>query len=98
MLFYNFFSTFVSMKSKLFEESPETAKTSAERWVRIFPDRGEGYQLYDALLERIIGRILFDSKGNWIYDGTVLNIEEQEEVAGFINGNQKEMNNLISSL
>jgi hypothetical protein len=98
MLFYNFFSTFVSMKSKLFEERPETAKTSAKRWVRIFPDRGEGYQLYDALQERIIGRILFDAEGNWIYDGTVLNIEEQEEVAGFINVNQKEMNNLISSL
>jgi hypothetical protein len=86
------------MKSKLFNEQPETAKTSAERWVLIFPDLGEGYQLYDALEERTIGRILFDADGNWIYDGTALNIGEQEEVAGFISGNQKEMNELIRDL
>jgi hypothetical protein len=86
------------MKSRLFEEKPKTAKTSAERWVRIFPDRGDGYQLYDALQERNIGRLLFDADGNWIYDGTVLNIAEQEEVAGFISGNQKEMDNLIKGL
>jgi hypothetical protein len=86
------------MKSRLFEEKPKTAKTSAERWVRIFPDRGDGYQLYDALQERNIGRLLFDADGNWIYDGTVLNIAEQEEVAGFISGNQKEMHNLIKGL
>jgi len=83
------------MKSKLFEEQPETAKTCAERWVRIFPDRGEGYQLYDALQERNIGRILFDADSNWIYDGNTLDIDEQEEVAGFISGNHKEMDNLI---
>jgi len=86
------------MKSKLFEDKPETAKTSAERWVRIFPDQGEGYQLHDALQEQNIGRILFDADANWIYDGTALNIEEQEEVAGFISGNQKEMNDLIRDL
>lgn len=86
------------MKSKLFEEKPETAKTSAERWVRIFPDRGEGYQLYDALQERNIGRVLFDADGHWIYDGSALSIEEQEDIAGFISGNQKEMNELISNL
>ena len=96
--FYNFLFTFVSMKSKLFEEKPKTAKTSAERWVRIFPDRGDGYQLYDALQERTIGRVLFDAEGNWIYDGNLLTVEEQEEVAGFINGNQKEMNELIRDL
>lgn len=86
------------MRSKLFEEKPETAKTSAERWVRIYPDRGEGYKLYDALQERPIGRMLFDADGNWIYDGSVLTIEEQEELAGVIGGNQKEMDNLIKSL
>jgi hypothetical protein len=96
--FYNFLLTFVSMKSRLFEEKPKTAKTSAERWVRIFPDQGDGYQLYDALQERTIGRILFDADGNWIYDGTVLNIAEQEEVAGFLSGYQKEMNDLIRNL
>ncbi|RFZ85190.1 hypothetical protein DYU05_06200 [Mucilaginibacter terrenus] len=86
------------MKSKLIEEKPETAKTSANRWVRIFPDQGDGYPLYDALQECNIGRILFDADGNWIYDGTALNIEEQEEIAGAISGNQKEMDDLIKSI
>jgi hypothetical protein len=86
------------MKSKLFEEKLKTAQTSAERWIRIFPDRGEGYQLYDALGERSIGRILFDAAANWIYDGNTLSIDEQEEVAGFISGNHKEMNELIRNI
>ncbi|QXV63975.1 hypothetical protein INP83_12790 [Mucilaginibacter sp. 21P] len=86
------------MKSKLFEQKPKTAKTETERWVRVFPDTGEGHRLYDVLQERAMGRILFDADENWIYDGTVLTIAEQEEVAGFINGNQKEMNELIRDL
>lgn len=86
------------MKSKLFEEKPETARTSTERWVRIFPDQGDGYYLYDPLHELHIGRILFDNDGNWIYDGSALNIQEQEEIAGSISGNCKEMDNLIRSL
>ncbi|MCD8739093.1 hypothetical protein LT679_00645 [Mucilaginibacter roseus] len=94
----DFLLTFASMKSKLFEEKPETARTSMERWVRIFPDRGDGYHLYDPLQEQPIGRILFDSDGNWIYDGTALNVEEQEEIAGAISGHCKEMDNLIRSL
>ena len=32
----------------------------------------------------ILGRILFDAKGYWIYDGQVLSIAEQEQVAKFI--------------
>lgn len=86
------------MRSKLFEEKPKTAKTSAARWVRILPDNSEGYHLYDALAERFIGRILFDAEDNWIYDGQVLSIEEQEEVAGLISGSHKEMDNLIRDL
>jgi hypothetical protein len=86
------------VKSKLFEQKPKMAKTSAERWIRIFPDHGDLYLLYDALQERTIGRILFDADENWIYDGTVLSISEQEEMAGFISGNQKEMNELIRDL
>jgi hypothetical protein len=82
----------------LFEEKPKTAKTSAARWVRILPDNGEGYHLYDALAERCVGRILFDAEDNWIYDGQVLSIEEQEEVAGLISGSHKEMDNLIRDL
>lgn len=86
------------MRSKLFAEKVRTVKTSAEGWIRIFPDQGEGYELYDALQEANIGRILFDAAGNWIYDGTVLTVEEQEEVAGSISGNHKEMDDLIRKL
>jgi hypothetical protein len=86
------------MKSKLFEERPKTAKISDEKWVRIMPDSGEGYHLYNVLKGAAIGRILFDADINWIYDGNALSIEEQEEVAGFIGGNQKEMNELIRDL
>ena len=63
-----------------------------------WPDQGDGYQLYDALQERNIGRILFDAEGHWIYDGHVLTLDEQEEIAGFVSGNHKEMNDLISSI
>ncbi|MCQ6957323.1 hypothetical protein NPE20_05120 [Mucilaginibacter sp. JC4] len=74
------------------------AKTCTERWVWIMPDKGDGYQLYDALQDRLIGRILFDADDNWIYDGEVLNLDEQNEMAGFISGNHKEMDNLIRGL
>ena len=73
-------------------------RTGAERWVRILPDEGEGYQLYDLLAERSVGRLLFDADDNWIYDGGALNIDEQEDVAGFITGNPKEMEELIRSI
>jgi len=86
------------MRSKLFEEQSKTAQISTERWVRILPDQGDGYQLYDALQERHIGCILFDADDNWIYDGTALNVYEQEEIAGSISGHQKEMNELIRDL
>jgi hypothetical protein len=33
-----------------------------------------------------------------IYDGDVLTVYEQEDIAGFISGSQKEMNELINSL
>jgi hypothetical protein len=42
-----------------------------------------------------IGRILFDSEDNWIYDGTLLSVEEQEELAGSITGHQQEMDKLL---
>ncbi|MBD1385838.1 hypothetical protein IDJ75_11155 [Mucilaginibacter rigui] len=86
------------MRSKLFKEQPKTAQISTERWVRILPDTGEGYRLFDAMQERYIGRILFDADDNWIYDGTVLNVYEQEEIAGSIAGHQKEMDQLIQDL
>jgi len=86
------------MRSKLFEEKPKTAKISNERWVRVMPDKGDGYLLYDVLREIPIGRILFDADDNWIYDGNVLTIDEQEDVAGLISGHHKEMDKLISDL
>lgn len=83
------------MKSKLFQESPKTVQTGAGRWVRIFPDEGEGYVLYDLVHGYAIGRILVDELDHWIYDGMVLQLEEQEEVAGQIVGHQNEMNALL---
>ncbi len=86
------------MRSKLFHEKPKTVKIGGERWLRIIPDSGEGYMLYDILQEIAIGRILFDANDNWIYDGDVLTVDEQEDAAGFISGNHKEMDKLIRSL
>lgn len=44
------------------------------------------YHLYTAFEENpdYLGRILFDVQGYWIYDGEVLTIAEQEQVARFI--------------
>ncbi|OOQ56958.1 hypothetical protein [Mucilaginibacter pedocola] len=86
------------MRSKLFHEKPTNAQTSTGRWLRILPDTGEGYALYDAMQEANVGRILFDADDNWIYDGTVLDVYEQEEVAGIIGGHQKEMDQLLKTL
>jgi len=86
------------MSNKLFEQKPKSAQISTQRWVRILPDRGEGFHLYDVLEEKFIGRILADDDDNWIYDGQQLTVDEQEEIAGLITGNQKEMKKLISSL
>ena len=68
------------------------------RWVRIIPDNDQAYRLYDPLNELELGRILFDAADNWIYDGEVLDIGEQEDVAGFISGSHKEMNELLNRL
>ncbi len=45
-----------------------------------------------------MGRILFDKGDNWVYDGDLLDIAEQEEAAGAISGYQKEMNELLNTL
>lgn len=44
------------------------------------------YELFTAYSETpdYLGRILFDTQGYWIYDGDVLAISEQEQVAKFI--------------
>lgn len=44
------------------------------------------YLLFTAYEEEpdYLGRILFDVQGFWIYDGNVLTVAEQEQVAKFI--------------
>ncbi|WP_448698339.1 hypothetical protein ACFGVR_16100 [Mucilaginibacter sp. AW1-3] len=42
------------------------------------------YQLYAAYEREYYGRILFDVQNYWIYDGSILNIDEQEHLAKFI--------------
>lgn len=44
------------------------------------------YELFTAHTEQpdYFGRILFDTQGYWIYDGDILTISEQEQVAKFI--------------
>lgn len=86
------------MRSKLFRERPEKIKTDKDRWVRIVPVEDDAYHLYDLLQEVYLGRILFDRENNWVYDGGVLNVYEQEDIAGKISGNQKEMDQLLKSL
>lgn len=44
------------------------------------------YQLFTTFDDNpdYLGRILFDAKGYWIYDGETLTIAEQEQLAKFI--------------
>jgi hypothetical protein len=66
--------------------------------VRLLPDHAGNYALYGRDAGMPIGRILFDEEDNWIYDGMVLSLMEQEDLAGFITGHQKEMDELIKSI
>jgi hypothetical protein len=86
------------MRNKIYPDVPKTVKTGTGKWLRIFPDEGNGYRLYDPLDELEMGHILFDVKDNWVYDGELLAVPEQEEVAGAISGHEKEMDNLLESL
>jgi len=86
------------MRKKLFDDLPQSLKLSAGTWLRIFPGRGDGYRLYDPLEDREMGWILFDKDDNWVYDGDLLSVDEQEEAAGAISGYQQEMNELFDSL
>jgi hypothetical protein len=98
IVFCNLFFNFVFMKSQLFEESPKTVQTSTGRWVRILPGPGPCYSLHDLVHGTALGQILVDDRDNWIYDGNLLGVEEQEEVAGQITGHQKEMTELLRSI
>jgi hypothetical protein len=59
--------------------------------IRVALDAGIGsktiaYNLYHAFDDspEYLGRILFDWEGYWIYDGSILSIAEQEQLAKFI--------------
>lgn len=86
------------MKNKLFTDTVKTEQLTREKWVRIFPDTGNGYRLYDSLNDNELGRILVDHDENWIYDGDRLSIDEQEDIAASILGYGKEMERLLDSL
>jgi hypothetical protein len=49
------------------------------------------YQVYTAFEAEpdYLGRILFDAQGYWIYDGELLSVPEQEQLAKFIQHNME---------
>lgn len=66
-------------------------KSGPDEVVRVVADEANNnhkqrYFLYTAFDNNpdCLGKILFDSNGYWIYDGDILSIEEQEQVARFI--------------
>ncbi|MDB4902950.1 MAG: hypothetical protein JWQ63_2231 [Mucilaginibacter sp.] len=66
-------------------------KNGPDEVVRIVPDPEDGtpvlrYEIYTAFDANpdYLGRILFDKQGYWIYDGEILSVTEQEQVAKFI--------------
>lgn len=66
-------------------------KSGPDEVIRILPESAPGsalpcYVLYTAFEENpdCLGKILFDENGYWIYDGEMLSVEEQEQVARFI--------------
>ena len=75
-------------------------KTGPDEIVRILPDmENDGapmsYKLYiaygcmtdhlpDGKNPDYLGKILFDANGYWIYDGDMLSVTEQEQLAKFI--------------
>ena len=66
-------------------------KSGPDEIVRVVPDLENkskvlSYNLYTAFDENpdYLGRILFDAQNYWIYDGEILSIAEQEQLAKFI--------------
>jgi hypothetical protein len=74
------------MKNKLYDDLPKSVKISSGKWLYILPNKGEGYPLYDPIEEKRIGRILMNDSDQWVYDGAILDVYEQEEVAAAIHG------------
>ena len=80
-------TTYLSKEAKAWVKR----KNGPDEIVRVLPDTanrntGQCYQLYTSFNENPddLGRILFDEQGFWIYDGDILSIAEQEQVAKFI--------------
>ena len=73
-------------------------ETGLERWVQIVPEKNYSYRLYDPVAKRELGQMLFDRRDNWIYDGSVLTTEEQEDITGAIEGDEKEITKLLATL
>lgn len=66
-------------------------KNGPDEILKVIPDvddqvTGLCYHLYTAFDNDpdYLGRILFDRNGYWIYDGEILTVAEQEQVAQFI--------------
>jgi hypothetical protein len=66
-------------------------KSGPDEVIRVVLEERNGeavtaYKLYTAFDEQpeFLGRILFDRQNYWIYDGELLTISEQEQVAKFI--------------
>lgn len=56
----------------------------------LLSDETEDYNLPDDKNPDYLGRILFDNNGNWIYDGELLSIYEQEQIGEFIDSFEKD--------
>ncbi|WP_345947730.1 hypothetical protein ABDD95_12810 [Mucilaginibacter sp. PAMB04274] len=80
------------MEDLMFDDIPKAVKLNTGRWVHIYRNNGEGYRAYDAVAELELGRILVDDREHWIYDGDVLNVEEQEEIAEALTKPQPDTN------
>jgi hypothetical protein len=79
-------------------------KNGAGEIIRVVldPDAGTkiiAYNLYNAFDEHTeyLGRILFDAKGYWIYDGSVMSVDEQEQLARFIISHVKKYATAVSN-
>jgi hypothetical protein len=66
-------------------------KSGPDEIVRVVRDTendgpGPRYRLFTAFDEKpdYLGQILFDAEGYWIYDGEILTVPEQEQLARFI--------------
>jgi hypothetical protein len=92
---YKIFSTFVLMTNNAYLVNDARAwikrMNQPDEVVRIILDLDSKdaalcYLLYTAYEKDpyYFGRILFDLQGYWIYDGDILTIAEQEQIARFI--------------